>query len=122
MDGRISLTEVVRGKPTVSMHWKAAVLGAQGRVFTTRAYRIDEDLLREASRQTSQASAPGIDGVTAQASAEPSTRTYATCTRVCAADALRPRQWSASGSRRRAGGATPERRCVALRRRRGDTG
>ena len=37
------------------------------RVFTTLAPLIDEDLLREAYRQTSQASAAGIDGVTAQA-------------------------------------------------------
>jgi len=30
--GSISLTMVMRGKPTVSMHWKAAVLGARGTV------------------------------------------------------------------------------------------
>jgi hypothetical protein len=40
------------------------------RVFTTLAHRIDVDFLREASRQTSQASAPGLDGVTAQQYAE----------------------------------------------------
>ena len=40
------------------------------RVFTTLAYLIDVDFLREAYRQTSKASAPGIDGVTAQAYAE----------------------------------------------------
>ena len=40
------------------------------RVFTTLAYLIDEDFLREAYRQTSKASAAGIDGVTAQAYAE----------------------------------------------------
>jgi RNA-directed DNA polymerase len=37
------------------------------RVFTPLAYLIDVDFLREADRQTSKASAPGIDGVTAQA-------------------------------------------------------
>ena len=37
------------------------------RVFTTLAHLIDEDFLREAYRQTSKASAAGIDGVTAQA-------------------------------------------------------
>jgi hypothetical protein len=41
------------------------------RVFTTLAHLIDEDFLREAYRQTRQASAPGIDGVTAQTYAEP---------------------------------------------------
>ena len=35
VDGRISLREIVRGKPTVSRHRKAAVLGAQGRVRRT---------------------------------------------------------------------------------------
>jgi retron-type reverse transcriptase len=40
------------------------------RVFTTLAHLIDVDFLREAYRRTSQASAPGIDGVTAQAYAE----------------------------------------------------
>ena len=40
------------------------------RVFTTLAYLIDEDFLREAYRQTSKSSAPGIDGVTAQQYAE----------------------------------------------------
>ena len=40
------------------------------RVFTTLAHLIDEDFLREAYRQTSKASAAGIDGVTAQAYAE----------------------------------------------------
>lgn len=40
------------------------------RVFTTLAHLIDEDLLREAYRQTSQSSAPGIDGVTAKQYAE----------------------------------------------------
>jgi RNA-directed DNA polymerase len=43
---------------------------APDRVFTTRAQLIDEDVLREAYRQTSKASAAGIDGVTAQAYAE----------------------------------------------------
>ena len=42
----------------------------RGRVFTTLGHLIDEDFLREAYRQTRHASAPGIDGVTAQASAE----------------------------------------------------
>ena len=37
------------------------------RVFTTLAHRIDEDLLREAYRQTRKARAAGSDGVTAQA-------------------------------------------------------
>jgi group II intron reverse transcriptase/maturase len=36
------------------------------RVFTTLAYLIDIDFLREAYRQTSKSSAAGIDGVTAQ--------------------------------------------------------
>ena len=40
------------------------------RVCTTLAHRIDADFLREASRHTSKASAPGIDGVTAEAYAE----------------------------------------------------
>jgi RNA-directed DNA polymerase len=40
------------------------------RVCTTLAHLIDEDFLREAYRQTSTASAAGIDGVTAQAYAE----------------------------------------------------
>jgi retron-type reverse transcriptase len=40
------------------------------RVFTTLAYLIDEDFLREAYRHTRKSSAPGIDGVTAEASAE----------------------------------------------------
>jgi RNA-directed DNA polymerase len=40
------------------------------RVFTTLAHLIDEDFLREAYRQTSKASAAGIDGVTAQTYAE----------------------------------------------------
>jgi group II intron reverse transcriptase/maturase len=40
------------------------------RVFTTLAHLIDVDFLREAYRQTSKASAPGIDGVTAQEYAE----------------------------------------------------
>jgi RNA-directed DNA polymerase len=39
-------------------------------VLTTLAQLIDADCLREADRQRSKASAPGIDGVTAQASAE----------------------------------------------------
>jgi RNA-directed DNA polymerase len=41
------------------------------RVLTTLAHLIDVDFLRAAYRQTSKASAPGIDGVTAQAYAEP---------------------------------------------------
>jgi RNA-directed DNA polymerase len=40
------------------------------RVFTTLAHLIDVDFLREAYGQTRKASAPGIDGVTAQADAE----------------------------------------------------
>jgi RNA-directed DNA polymerase len=40
------------------------------RVFTTLAHLIDVDLLHEAYRQTNKASAPGIDGVTAQEYAE----------------------------------------------------
>jgi len=40
------------------------------RVFTTLAHLIDEDFLREAYRHTSKSSAPGIDGVTAEAYAE----------------------------------------------------
>jgi RNA-directed DNA polymerase len=40
------------------------------RVFTPLASLIDTDCLREAYRQTSKASAAGIDGVTAQQSAE----------------------------------------------------
>jgi len=40
------------------------------RVFTPLAYLIDEDFLREAYRHTSKSSAPGIDGVTAEAYAE----------------------------------------------------
>ena len=43
---------------------------AINRVFTTLAHLIDEDFLREASRHTRKASAPGIDGVTAQSYAE----------------------------------------------------
>jgi len=42
----------------------------RGRVFTTLAHLIDEDFLREAYRHTRKASAPGIDGVTAQMYAE----------------------------------------------------
>jgi RNA-directed DNA polymerase len=42
----------------------------RGRVFTTLAHLIDEDFLREAYRPTRKASAPGIDGVTAQMYAE----------------------------------------------------
>ena len=40
------------------------------RVFTTLTYLIAEDFLREAYRHTSKSSAPGIDGVTAEAYAE----------------------------------------------------
>jgi RNA-directed DNA polymerase len=40
------------------------------RVFTTLAYLIDTDFLREAYHQTSKSSAAGIDGVTAQQYAE----------------------------------------------------
>jgi retron-type reverse transcriptase len=40
------------------------------RVCTTLAHLIEEDLLREASRRTRKASAPGSDGVTAEAYAE----------------------------------------------------
>jgi group II intron reverse transcriptase/maturase len=40
------------------------------RVFTTLAYLIDTDFLREAYRHTSKSSAAGIDGVTAQQYAE----------------------------------------------------
>src|SRR5918994_2276875 len=40
------------------------------RVFTTLAHLIDEDFLREAYRHTRKSSAPGIDGVTAEAYAE----------------------------------------------------
>jgi RNA-directed DNA polymerase len=43
---------------------------ASARVFTTLASLIDEDFLREAYRHTSTSSAPGIDGVTAEAYAE----------------------------------------------------
>jgi retron-type reverse transcriptase len=39
--------------------------------FTTLAHLIDVDLLREAYRRTRKDGAPGIDGVTAQADAEP---------------------------------------------------
>ena len=39
-------------------------------VFTTLAHLMDRDVLQEASHQTSQASTPGIDGVTAQPYAE----------------------------------------------------
>jgi group II intron reverse transcriptase/maturase len=39
-------------------------------VFTTLAHLIDTDFLREAYRQTSKSSAPGIDGVTAKMYAE----------------------------------------------------
>ena len=39
-------------------------------VLTTLAHLIDEDFLREAYRHTRQSSAPGIDGGTAQTSAE----------------------------------------------------
>src|SRR5256885_4958825 len=40
------------------------------RIFPTLAHLIDVDFLREAYRHTSKASAPGIDGVTAQQYAE----------------------------------------------------
>jgi RNA-directed DNA polymerase len=40
------------------------------RVFTTLAHLIDEDVRHEAYRRTSTSSAPGIDAVTAQSSAE----------------------------------------------------
>jgi retron-type reverse transcriptase len=40
------------------------------RVCTTLAHLIDADFLREAYRHTRKASAPGIDGVTAEAYAE----------------------------------------------------
>ena len=43
---------------------------APNRVLTTLAHLIDVDFLREAYRQTSKASAPGIDGVTAKEYAE----------------------------------------------------
>jgi len=43
---------------------------APERVFTTLAHLIDVDFLREAYRHTSKSSAPGIDGVTAEAYAE----------------------------------------------------
>jgi len=39
-------------------------------VLTTLAHLSDEDLLREAYRHTRQSSAPGIEGVTAQRSAD----------------------------------------------------
>jgi hypothetical protein len=39
--GRLSLTIVMRGKPTVSMHRRAAVLGARGTVCVNRA-RTDQ--------------------------------------------------------------------------------
>ena len=35
-------------------------------VFTTLAHHLDEELLREAYRQTRKNSSPGIDGVTAK--------------------------------------------------------
>ena len=59
--------------PTVTptlQHLAAQAIHDRGRVFTTLAHLIDEDFLREAYRQTRKASAPGIDGVTAQAYAE----------------------------------------------------
>jgi RNA-directed DNA polymerase len=43
---------------------------ARARVFAPLASLIDEDVLREASRHTSQSRTPGIDGVTAEAYAE----------------------------------------------------
>jgi RNA-directed DNA polymerase len=45
----------------------AQAAGDPERVLTTLAHLIDADLLREAYRHISQSSAPGIDGVTAQA-------------------------------------------------------
>jgi hypothetical protein len=72
--GRDSTTgETVRA-PTVTP--KLQRLAAQAardprRGFPTRAPRSDEDVLREAYRHTSQASAAGIDGVTATRDAAP---------------------------------------------------
>ena len=40
-------------------------------VFTTLAHLMDVDWLREACRRTRKDAAPGIDGVTATADAEP---------------------------------------------------
>jgi RNA-directed DNA polymerase len=59
--------------PTVTtklQHLAAQAACDHDRVFTTLAHLIDEDLLREAYRQTSKTSAPGLDGVTAKQYAE----------------------------------------------------
>jgi RNA-directed DNA polymerase len=48
----------------------AQAIHDRGRVLTTLAQLSDEDMRREAYRHTRKASAPGSDGVTAQASAE----------------------------------------------------
>ena len=59
--------------PTVTpkLHRMAAQAARDpDRVFTTLAPRIDGDLLREAYRHPRQASAPGLDGVTAQPDAD----------------------------------------------------
>src|SRR5215217_599143 len=55
---------------TLSQRIAAQAARDSARVFTTLAYLIDEDFLREAYRHTSKSSAPGIDGVTAEAYAE----------------------------------------------------
>jgi retron-type reverse transcriptase len=44
----------------------AQAAGAPERVFTTLASLLDDDFLREADHRTRQASAAGLDGITAQ--------------------------------------------------------
>jgi RNA-directed DNA polymerase len=59
--------------PTVStkLQWIAqTALREPGRVFTTLAYLIDIDFLKEAFRLTRKDGAPGVDGVTADEYAE----------------------------------------------------
>lgn len=54
--GSISLTIVMRGKPTASMHRKAAVLGARNRLSQSRTYgsvgtgRVTADPSRQPTR------------------------------------------------------------------------
>src|SRR5262249_41138122 len=65
--------ETVRAPPGPPPLQRLAAQAARApnRVCPTRAHLIEADCLREASRQTRKASAPGSDGGTAQTDAEP---------------------------------------------------
>ena len=64
--------ETLRSPPVTPTLQRIAAQAAREptRVFTTLASLIDEAFLREAYRPTSQSSAPGLAGVTAEAYAE----------------------------------------------------